>query len=177
MTGSHEVRGSNPLFSTIKNKAGSNASGLFCMLARSAAVAGTPAGQALGPETGESMSENVNPVETFGLHVAHVGINAASAEEARKVADLFSALLGIETVPTPVSAFSGTLVEVMSGCGRGEKGHIGFGVNDIKAAENWFVSRGFAFNESSRALNPDGSIKLIYFADDIAGFAIHLAQD
>ncbi len=123
------------------------------------------------------MSDNaINPVEAFGLHVAHVGINAASAEEALKIADLFSALLGIETVPTPVSAFSGTLVEVMSGCGRGEKGHIGFGVNDITAAEKWFVSRGFELNESSRALNPDGSTKLVYFAEDIAGFAIHLTQ-
>ena len=123
------------------------------------------------------MSANVvNPVEAFGLHVAHVGINASSPEEALKVADLFSALLGIETVPTPVSAFSGTLVEVMSGNGRGGKGHIGFGVNDIKAAEDWFVSRGFELNEDSRALNPDGSTKLVYFADDIAGFAIHLTQ-
>ena len=123
------------------------------------------------------MSANVvNPVEAFGLHVAHVGINASNPEEALKVADLFSALLGIETVPTPVSAFSGTLVEVMSGNGRGGKGHIGFGVNDIKAAEDWFVSRGFELNEGSRALNPDGSTKLVYFADDIAGFAIHLTQ-
>lgn len=123
------------------------------------------------------MSANVvNPVEAFGLHVAHVGINASSPEEALKVADLFSALLGIETVLTPVSAFSGTLVEVMSGNGRGEKGHIGFGVNDIEAAEDWFVSRGFELNEDSRALNPDGSTKLVYFADDIAGFAIHLTQ-
>ena len=123
------------------------------------------------------MSANVvNPVEAFGLHVAHVGINASNPEEALKVADLFSALLGIETVPTPVSAFSGTLVEVMSGNGRGGKGHIGFGVNDIKAAEDWFVSRGFELNEDSRALNPDGSTKLVYFADDIAGFAIHLTQ-
>lgn len=123
------------------------------------------------------MSANVvNPVEAFGLHVAHVGINASSPEEALKVADLFSALLGIETVPTPVSAFSGTLVEVMSGNGRGEKGHIGFGVIDIETAEDWFVSRGFELNEDSRALNPDGSTKLVYFADDIAGFAIHLTQ-
>ena len=123
------------------------------------------------------MSANVvNPVEAFGLHVAHVGINASSPEEALKIADLFSALLGIETVPTPVSAFSGTLVEVMSGNGRGEKGHIGFGVNDIETAEDWFVSRGFELNEDSRALNPDGSTKLVYFADDIAGFAIHLTQ-
>lgn len=124
------------------------------------------------------MSDTItNPVEAFGLHVAHVGINAASAEEASQIAGLFQALMGLEPNPTPVSVFADTLVEVMSGCGRGEKGHIGFGVNDIVAAEEWFEDRGFTINESSRALNPDGSTKLVYFNDQIAGFAIHLCQD
>ena len=124
------------------------------------------------------MSEQIeNPVKAFGLHVAHVGINAASPEEAQQVADLFQALMGLEPNVTPVSVFADTLVEVMSGCGRGEKGHIGFGVNDIAAAENWFAARGFEINEDSRALNPDGSTKLVYFKRQIAGFAIHLCQD
>lgn len=121
------------------------------------------------------MSEQIeNPVSAFGLHVAHVGINAASPEEAREVAELFQTLMGLEPNVTPVSVFADTLVEVMSGCGRGEKGHIGFGVNDIVAAEKWFAARGFEINEDSRALNPDGSTKLVYFKRQIAGFAIHL---
>lgn len=124
------------------------------------------------------MSEQIeNPVSAFGLHVAHVGINAASPEEAREVAELFQTLMGLEPNVTPVSVFADTLVEVMSGCGRGEKGHIGFGVNDIVAAEKWFAARGFEINEDSRALNPDGSTKLVYFKRRIAGFAIHLCQD
>lgn len=124
------------------------------------------------------MSELIeNPVSAFGLHVAHVGINAASPEEAREVAELFQTLMGLEPNVTPVSVFADTLVEVMSGCGRGEKGHIGFGVNDIVAAEKWFAARGFEINEDSRALNPDGSTKLVYFKRQIAGFAIHLCQD
>ena len=124
------------------------------------------------------MNEQIeNPVKAFGLHVAHVGINAASPEEAQQVADLFQALMGLEPNVTPVSVFADTLVEVMSGCGRGEKGHIGFGVNDIVAAEKWFAARGFEINDDSRALNPDGSTKLVYFKRQIAGFAIHLCQD
>nr|WP_073294739.1 2-dehydro-3-deoxyphosphogluconate aldolase [Parolsenella massiliensis] len=124
------------------------------------------------------MSEQIeNPVSAFGLHVAHVGINAGSPEEAREVAELFQTLMGLEPNVTPVSVFADTLVEVMSGCGRGEKGHIGFGVNDIVAAEKWFAARGFEINEDSRALNPDGSTKLVYFKRQIAGFAIHLCQD
>lgn len=124
------------------------------------------------------MSEQIeNPVSAFDLHVTHVGINAASPEEAREVAELFQTLMGLEPNVTPVSVFADTLVEVMSGCGRGEKGHIGFGVNDIVAAEKWFAARGFEINEDSRALNPDGSTKLVYFKRQIAGFAIHLCQD
>lgn len=124
------------------------------------------------------MSEQIeNPVSAFGLHVAHVGINAASPEEAREVAELFQTLMGLEPNVTPVSVFADTLVEVMSGCGRGEKGHIGFGVNDIVAAEKWFAARGFEINDDSRALNPDGSTRLVYFKRQIAGFAIHLCQD
>ena len=124
------------------------------------------------------MNEQIeNPVKAFGLHVAHVGINAASPEEAQQVADLFQVLMGLEPNVTPVSVFADTLVEVMSGCGRGEKGHIGFDVNDIAAAEKWFAARGFEINEDSRALNPDGSTKLVYFKRQIAGFAIHLCQD
>lgn len=98
------------------------------------------------------MSEQIeNPVKAFGLHVAHVGINAASPEEAQQVADLFQALMGLEPNVTPVSVFAGTLVEVMSGCGRGEKGHIGFGVNDIAAAEKWFAA---VASRSTRTLAP-----------------------
>ena len=124
------------------------------------------------------MSEKItNPVDKFGLHVAHVGINAASLEEAERVAGLFQSLMGLTPVKTPVSVFADTLVEVMSGNGRGEKGHIGFGVNDIVAAEKWFSDRGFEVNEESRALNPDGTTKLVYFKQQIAGFAIHLCQD
>ena len=53
------------------------------------------------------MSEQIeNPVKAFGLHVAHVGINAASPEEAQQVADLFQALMGLEPNVTPVSVFA-----------------------------------------------------------------------
>ena len=123
------------------------------------------------------MTDQTNPVEAFGLHVAHVGINAGSAEEARQIAELFQTLMGLEPRETPVSWFADSLVEVMSGCGRGEKGHIGFGVRDLPAAERWFAERGFEINEDSRALNADGSTRLVYFKREIAGFAIHLCQD
>ena len=117
-----------------------------------------------------------DPVKLFDMRVAHVGINAESSEEAARIAQQFSLLMGLETADTPVSVFSDTLVETMKGCGRGTNGHIGFWVNDIDAAEAWFEARGFEINQDSRALNPDGSTKLVYFKQEIGGFAIHLAS-
>ena len=129
-------------------------------------------------ERGVCMStENENPVELFGLHVAHVGINARDPDDAREIAELFAQLMGLPVVDTPVSFFSDTLVETMKQNGRGTHGHIGFGVNDLPAAEKWFAARGFEINEESRALNPDGSTKLVYFKREVGGFAIHLVAE
>lgn len=117
-----------------------------------------------------------NPVEKFGMRVAHVGVNAADAADAERIAGMFETLFGMQRVETPVSVFADTLVEVMKGGGRGEKGHIGLYVNDLPAAEEYFTSRGLTVNESSRALREDGSTKLVYFNEEIAGFAIHLCS-
>lgn len=118
-----------------------------------------------------------NPVELFDLYVAHVGINATNPEEAEKIACQLSALMGIPTVEQPPSFFAGTLVEVMKNGGRGTNGHIGFHVKNIPAAEKYFAERGLEVDETSRCLNPDGSTFLVYFKDEIAGFALHLTMD
>lgn len=123
------------------------------------------------------MSEqNIDPVRDLGLRIAHIGINAADEQEARAIAERFQVLMGLAPDVTPVSVFSGTLIETMSGAGRGEHGHIGFHVDDIPAAEAWFAERGFTVDESSRRTNPDGSTFLVYFTEQIGGFAIHLTQ-
>lgn len=120
---------------------------------------------------------NFNPVEQFDLYVAHVGINADNANEAKKIVNLFTTLMGLPTQEQSPSFFAGTLIEVMKQNGRGTNGHIGFHVNDISAAEKYFSNRGFEIDETSRRLNPDGSTFLVYFKDEIAGFAIHLTID
>lgn len=124
----------------------------------------------------EDISGSKNPVDLFGMRIAHVGINAATPEEAERIADRFSLLMGLPKRETPISVFSDTLVETMKNGGRGTLGHIGFHVDDIAAAEAWFAARGFEVNEESRALNPDGSTFLVYFKEEIGGFAIHLAS-
>ena len=126
------------------------------------------------------MSENINvdvdPAEKFGMRLAHVGINAATPEEAAEIAGFFQTFFNLPAEDTPPSYFSGTLVETMKGCGRGDKGHIGFWVNDMDGAEAYFKTRGLTINEESRVFYPDGSPKLVYFNEQIAGFAIHICQ-
>ena len=117
-----------------------------------------------------------NPVALFGMRVAHVGINAHDPAEAQRIAEQFQLLMGLAAVDTPVSVFSDTLVETMKQNGRGTNGHIGFHVDDIPAAEAWFAARGFEVDESSRRLNDDGSTFLVYFKQEIGGFAIHLTE-
>lgn len=123
------------------------------------------------------MDTRTTPQELFGLRLAHVGINASDEAEAASIAQLFSSLMGLETHETPVSLFSDTVVEIMKQPGRGERGHIGFHVDDMPAAEAWFAGRGFAVDESSRRLLPGGETQLVYFEQPIGGFAIHLTRD
>lgn len=126
---------------------------------------------------GVPMEANDNPVELFGMHIAHIGINAADEGDAERIAALIEALFGLPCNDTPISIFNDTLIEVMKGCGRGEKGHIGLAVSDLPAAEAYFTGRGLTLNEDSRALYPDGTTKLVYFNEQIAGFAIHLCRE
>lgn len=123
------------------------------------------------------MEAITNPVEHFNMHIAHIGINAKDDEDAQRIANLLTTLFGLSQNDTDISIFSDTLIETMKGCGRGEKGHIGLAVNNIPEAEEYFSSRGLTINEESRAYYPDGTLKLVYFKEEIAGFAIHLCQD
>lgn len=122
------------------------------------------------------MPTSDSPVELFGLRIAHIGVNTDSPEEAERVAAQFEALMGLPVNHVaPVSSFAGTLIEVMNNGGRGEKGHIGFHVDDLPSAEAWFAARGFEVNEPSRTTLPNGT-HLVYFTEPIAGFAIHLTD-
>jgi 2-dehydro-3-deoxyphosphogluconate aldolase/(4S)-4-hydroxy-2-oxoglutarate aldolase len=121
------------------------------------------------------MGDTEDPVELFDMHIAHMGINANGTQDAEDIVSQFQTLMGLKReVISPASIFAGTLVEVMKENGRGEKGHIGFHVNNIDAAEKWFAKRGFEIDEASRVKRADGSTYLVYFKQHIAGFAIHL---
>lgn len=117
-----------------------------------------------------------DPREMFDMRLAHVGINAQDRQEAQEIAEQFARLLFLPITTTPISHFADTMVEIMDGGGRGEHGHIGFAVNDVRVAAAWFDAHGYAIDEKSWAYKPDGTARLVYFKEPIAGFAIHLVQ-
>ena len=88
---------------------------------------------------------------------AHMGINCANAEEARKGAALLEALFGLTVREGNSSVFAGKDVELMKSPYLGKNGHIAIGTPDVVAAV-----------EELKSLNA------IYLADEICGFAVHL---
>jgi 2-dehydro-3-deoxyphosphogluconate aldolase/(4S)-4-hydroxy-2-oxoglutarate aldolase len=135
-------------------------------------------GDAAREERNAMVAGEGDPKELFGLRLAHVGINTDSVEEAERIAAQFQALMGLEPKHlAPISVFADDYVEIMNNGGRGTLGHIGFHVDDVEAAEPWFEARGFKVNESSRYKLPgEDKTYLVYFEDEIGGFAIHLTR-
>ena len=107
----------------------------------------------------------------MGFEVKHVGLNTENAEEAMKAAKLFGAMFGFDIAEGNSSIFVGNKsVEIMKSNYLGKNGHFAIGTNTLPRAIAYFKSKGIAFREETI------TAKAAYFADEIAGFAIHLVQ-
>ena len=58
--------------------------------------------------------------------------------------------------------------------GRGTKGHIAISTPNLERAIWHMRRRGFEFDFSDATYTADGRAKLVYFAKEIGGFAVHL---
>ncbi len=113
-------------------------------------------------------------VKELGMHVTHVGINAADDEQARGWAKEFESCFGLPAKEGNSSIFSADLVEIMKGHGRGAVGHIAIGVNDCEKAIEFFASNGVKVIPETVKTNDEGRIKFAYLDKEIAGFMVHL---
>lgn len=120
------------------------------------------------------MSEN--PIELFDMTLGHVGINAAAPDEADAFAEQFLVLMGLPKKAGNSSIFSSDLIEIMKQNGRGTHGHIGFKVNNLDQAMEFFKSRGIQFAAETIKYDEQGRCIFAYFDGEIGGFAIHLNQ-
>ncbi len=124
----------------------------------------------------EKLTKNA-VAEMLGFTIKHIGINRDNEDEALTEGRKFACLFGEELDKKEKCFFAGPLVEMMKQNGRGAHGHIAIGVNSVERAVYHLKKRGFLLDESSGIYEEDGSLKLIYFKDEIAGFALHLAQN
>ena len=112
----------------------------------------------------------------LGLELGHIGINCADDAEAMKTAELLGGLLSKAVAPGNSSIFVGNKeFEIMKKPGRGTHGHIAILTNNVDRAIYHLSQRGVKFDMDSKNVK-DGKTVAIYFADEIAGFALHLVQ-
>ena len=74
-----------------------------------------------------------------------------------------------------VPQLNGIIAEIMKKPGRGTHGHIAILTNNVDRAIYHLSQRGVKFDMDSKNVK-DGKTIAIYFADEVAGFAIHLVQ-
>lgn len=114
--------------------------------------------------------------QMLGFELAHIGINASDSGDALPIAEAFAHLLGMPLKDGNSSIFVGSAIEVIKNQGRGTKGHIGFQTNYLSRAVKYLENKGYRFDESSMKLDSAGNPAIIYLAEEICGFAVHLLQ-
>lgn len=113
----------------------------------------------------------------LGMYLHHVGINSPDLSSCRQTVDDLSANFGLcRGKESPTAIFVDSAFEVMKSPGPGMHGHICMRVACIHRAINYLRSTGIRFNENSRQYNAEGELFVIYFEEQIAGFAYHLIE-
>lgn len=112
----------------------------------------------------------------LGFDLVHLGMNTQNQEEGLKLAGQLSQLLGWDYKGGEKGGFVGTRFEVMNLPFRGAHGHVAIGCNDVLRARHYLEQQGIVFDESTLGYGPDGRARVIYFQDEIGGFAFHLMQ-
>ena len=112
----------------------------------------------------------------LGLYIKHIGVNEEDGN-GKDVAQNFAKFFGGKIRETSKGYFGSEFVEIMNqDRAIGRHGHIGVGTNNVDRARRYFEAMGYEFDESTATYDDSGNCKLVYFKDEIAGFAIHLVK-
>lgn len=115
-------------------------------------------------------------VKELGFELAHIGINQSDAAQAKQTVETLCALFGFDSRETDGSFFVNDQFEIMKMPFLGRLGHVAIRTNDTEKAMEYLKGKGIAFDDSTAGRGPDGKVRVIYFAEDIAGFRFHLTQ-
>ena len=107
---------------------------------------------------------------------AHVGINSANEEEARKAAGLLNLLFGLPVKEGNSSIFVSDGIEVYKTPYLGTPGHIAIATPDVEAARAELEAKGYPCDPDTAKYKPDGTLNAIYLTGEIGGFAVHLVK-
>ena len=113
----------------------------------------------------------------LGFHLAHIGINSTTENEACSIASFFSLLLNQPIVEGPKNFFPGPEIEIMKpDFVRGANGHIAIETNDLARAMYHLEKRGFSIDDSFFKYDEKGNITFAYIKEEIGGFGVHFIQ-
>ncbi|MDF2879278.1 MAG: 2-dehydro-3-deoxyphosphogluconate aldolase/4-hydroxy-2-oxoglutarate aldolase [Clostridia bacterium] len=114
--------------------------------------------------------------QMLGFELAHIGINAGSADEAKTVAADVASLFNHPIKDGNSSIFVGAGVEVLKAPYLGANGHVAYKTNYLDRAIGYLKARNVQFDESTAKYDEKGNMVAIYIKDEIGGFAFHLLQ-
>ncbi|GHU82559.1 hypothetical protein FACS189468_6900 [Spirochaetia bacterium] len=112
----------------------------------------------------------------LGFVMVHIGINAGSEEDAMRGAKIFESVFGFALKPGNTSIFAGEGIEILKQPGLGKLGHIAVAAWSVPKALGSLERLGIAFNYDSAKRSAQGDVTVIYLADEVLGFAVHLVQ-
>ncbi|MEG1879437.1 MAG: bifunctional 4-hydroxy-2-oxoglutarate aldolase/2-dehydro-3-deoxy-phosphogluconate aldolase [Pseudoflavonifractor sp.] len=112
----------------------------------------------------------------LGLELRHVGINCADEADCQQTAKGFAALLDMPYLPGNSSIFVGSAVECMRAPGRGKNGHLAIATHSVDRAMYQLGLQGVEFDTASLVSDAKGG-KVVYFARELGGFAVHLVRN
>ena len=111
----------------------------------------------------------------LGFEFAHLGINEETKDKALNSANLLSRLFYLPAIEGISSIFVGPGFEVIKSQYLGKHGHIAIATNDIHRAIAYLKKKGISVLPET-AKEKKGKLKVIYIAQEVSGFAIHLMQ-
>ncbi len=112
----------------------------------------------------------------LNFRLFHVGINNPDADTAKAGIDVLTDMFGESTRESRSAFFYGSWFEVMKKIGRGAQGHIGIATPNIDRAVAYMKRKGYEFIEESRGYDAAGHLTVIYFKDEVMGFALHFSR-
>ena len=111
----------------------------------------------------------------LGYEVAHIGINAADADESLGIVEGLEKCFGFSAKLGNSSNFAGSGVEVMKTPYLGDKGHVAVRTNKMEAAVADLEKKGYALDPETAKYKGDTMIA-VYLKDQFGGFAFHLLK-